>query len=219
MKEEKFICEGMDIPKDPFLDEFESVNELYYHDLPHWHQDKKLQFVTFRLADSLPQSKLEDFIQQKKDFLRFHPQPWDDETAILYYKKYGSNLEKWLDAGMGSCALKEPEIREIVNNAFYFFNEKKYILHSFVIMPNHVHVLVELLGENKINEILHSWKSFTANQINKKTGRSDKFWMRESFDRIIRDESHYKKVVSYITNNPRNLDANSYTLMMAKKKV
>ena len=58
MEEKKFICEGSVIPNDPYLDAYDAVNEVCYHGLPHWHQDKKLQFVTFRLADSLPQSKL-----------------------------------------------------------------------------------------------------------------------------------------------------------------
>ncbi len=216
MEEEKFICQENAISCDPFLDAYEGVNEICHHGLPHWHQNKKLQFVTFRLADSLPQAKLKELSQEKFDFLRLHPHPWDKETSFQFHKKYGEKLDKWLDAGMGSCILKHENIRKIVSDSFYFFNEKKYILHSFVIMPNHVHILLELLEENTINNVLHSWKSFTASQINKLLGRKGNFWFSESFDRIIRDKTHYKMVLGYIAKNPQNLEPHTYTIMFAR---
>ena len=194
-----------------FLDKSQDVNEHRAH-LPHWHQDGKLQFITFRLADSLPKEKIDELEQGKANFLKLHPKPWDKETERLYYKRFGSKIDKWLDAGMGSCLLKFPNIREIVCNALEFFDGKRYLLHSYVVMPNHVHVLVEMLGENKTSDVLHSWKRHTANQINKLIGESGSFWQHESYDRMIRDENHYNNVLRYIANNPRNLPENSYTL-------
>ncbi|MCK9156963.1 MAG: transposase [Paludibacteraceae bacterium] len=125
-------------------------------------------------------------------------------------------MDKWLDAGLGCCVLKNPDVRKVVNDTFYFFNEERYILHSFVIMPNHVHVLVELLGENTINNVLHSWKRHSANTINRMLGKKDQFWEHESYDRIIRDKTHYKMVMKYIIDNPKSLDPDSYTLMITK---
>ena len=112
----------------------------------------------------------------------------------------------------GSCILRIPFVRKIVADALEYFDGERYLLHSYVIMPNHVHVLVEPFGENKIGEILHSWKSFTANEINKQMGSSGAVWRRESYDRIIRDEEHYQNVLRYIADNPKHLPETSYTL-------
>ena len=199
-----------------YLDKNQDVNEHRAH-LPHWHQDGKLQFITFRLADSLPQEKLDELEQNKERFMQQHPQPWDKETEAQYYKLFGSKIDEWLDAGMGSCLLKFPNIRKIVCDALTFFDGDRYRLHSYVVMPNHVHVLVELLGENKTGDVLHSWKRHTANQINKLIGGSGKFWQHESFDRIIRDKEHYNNVLRYIANNPRNLPEDSFSIYMGKK--
>ena len=193
------------------LDKSQDVNEHRAH-LPHGHQDGKLQFVTFRLADSLPQEKLDELEHDKESFVQQHPQPWDAETEARFYKLFGSKIDEWLDAGMGSCLLKFSDIRKIVCDALCFFDGERYRIHSYVVMPNHVHVLVEPFGENKIGEILHSWKSFTANEINKQMGSSGAVWRRESFDRIIRDEEHYQNVLRYISDNPKYLPETSYTL-------
>lgn len=199
-----------------YLDKNQDVNEHRAH-LPHWHQDGKLQFITFRLADSLPQEKLDELEQNKERFMQQHLQPWDKETEAQYYKLFGSKIDEWLDAGMGSCLLKFPNIRKIVCDALSFFDGDRYRLHSYVVMPNHVHVLVELLGENKTGDVLHSWKRHTANQINKLIGGSGKFWQHESFDRIIRDKEHYNNVLRYIANNPRNLPEDSFSIYKEAK--
>ncbi len=69
-------------------------------------------------------------------------------------------------------------------------------------MPNHVHILIEVFNGFSLSEIIHSWKSFSANQINKLLNRTGQVWMMEYFDRYIRDYEHFDKVVNYIHNNP-----------------
>ena len=69
-------------------------------------------------------------------------------------------------------------------------------------MPNHVHALVKPLGEHKISDILHSWKSYTANEINKHENLSGKLWMRESYDHIVRNEGSLNCIRHYINQNP-----------------
>ena len=61
-------------------------------------------------------------------------------------------------------------------------------------MPNHVHALIAPLGEYKISDILHLWKSFTANEINKHENRNGHLWMRESYDHIVRNENSLKSI-------------------------
>ncbi len=69
-------------------------------------------------------------------------------------------------------------------------------------MPNHVHALVRPLAEHKISDILHSWKSYTANEINKRENRTGQLWMRESYDHIVRNERALKNMRRYINQNP-----------------
>ena len=90
--------------------------------LPHWHQTDKVQFVTFRLADSLPQAKLSELLTFKKQWLTEHPEPWDNETREEYNHKIRVKVDRWLDQGYGECILERGEIREIVENALLFHN-------------------------------------------------------------------------------------------------
>ena len=69
-------------------------------------------------------------------------------------------------------------------------------------MPNHVHILIRLLGENLLSEVMHSIKSYTAHQANKILGRTRRFWSVESFDRYIRNADHFRNTVKYIEENP-----------------
>ena len=83
------------------------------------------------------------------------------------------------------------------------FDGERYRLHRYVVMANHVHVLVEMIGKYTISEVCKSWKNFSALNINRLLGRSGKLWHPESWDRMIRDERHYNSVVAYIEKNIR----------------
>ena len=69
-------------------------------------------------------------------------------------------------------------------------------------MPNHVHVLVEVMGEWTISKIVQGWRSFTAHEANKILGRTGRFWQPEYFDRYIRNQKHLQDTISYIDGNP-----------------
>jgi REP element-mobilizing transposase RayT len=69
-------------------------------------------------------------------------------------------------------------------------------------MPNHVHVLVETHTGNPMDELLHSWKSYTSSQANRRLGRRGAFWQCEYLDRYVRNAEHYQAVVAYIEENP-----------------
>ena len=69
-------------------------------------------------------------------------------------------------------------------------------------MPNHVHVLMKPLGDNLLANILHSWKSFSANQINRKLGKTGSLWSKEYYDPMVRDLEEFGRVRKYIRDNP-----------------
>ena len=185
--------------------------------LPHWQQDGKCYFVTFRLADSLPVSLLRQWTTERDQWLHDHPKPWSAETEAEYHRLFSGAIDRWLDQGMGSCLLREPAHSSVVANAFHHFDGTRYTLHTFVVIPNHVHLLLSL-GENAVlADTIATWKRFSATAINNAAGRSGAFWMDDHFDRIIRNWDHFIAVARYIRNNPRKgkLPASSSVLHSA----
>jgi REP element-mobilizing transposase RayT len=89
-----------------------------------------------------------------------------------------------------------------------FFNGQRYVLGEHVVMPNHVHALVRPLANHDLDRILHSWKSFSANQINKLIGSHGPVWHQESFDHIVRTASQLARIEQYIRDNPKSLPMN-----------
>ena len=184
----------------PFYDPDEKIVLSHGH-LPHWHQFEKIQFVTFHLADSIPQTQLSKLKIKIKQWQERHPKPWKKDEEEEYYSIFGKKIDEYLDAGYGNCYLKIPEVRTIVKEALFYFHGQRYQLLAFVIMSNHVHVLLVPFEEYLLGDILHSWKSFTAHKINRILGKNGSVWHKESFDRIIRNENHLQKVLAYIRQN------------------
>lgn len=171
--------------------------------LPHWHSDCCIQFITFHLADSLPASVRAELQAIKEQFIKMNPEPWSHDVKARFNKMFPAAINDYLDAGYGCCYLKQPECGEIMKSALEYFDGERYVIHRYVIMPNHVHVLVGLTGSYNSSQICKSWKNFSALQINKLLGRTGKFWHHESWDRMIRNEIHYANVVGYIEKNIR----------------
>ena len=136
-------------------------------DLPHWRQDGVTYFVTFRLADSLPQEKLRRWQQERAQWLATHPEPHDRATRLDYFQRFPQRMQDWLDAGDGCCILRLKDPKTTVEDALRHFTGQRYDLDEFVVAPNHVHALVTPLGHTGLSSILHSWKSFTAHEIAK----------------------------------------------------
>ena len=157
--------------------------------LPHFDGGPRPQFITFRLADSLP---ADIFLKLKRKL----------ESEIITEWEYAYSMDRYLDRSIGECSLKIGRVAEIVRNAFLHFDGERYKLHSWVIMPNHVHLLLTQSEGESLGSILHSLKSFTAKEANKVLGRSGQFWSKEYFDRYIRDEEHFVRTRKYIERNP-----------------
>jgi putative transposase len=90
----------------------------------------------------------------------------------------------------------------VVGEALAFFESERSVQHAWVVMPNHVHCLFTVLGAWKLDQLLHSWKSFTVNKINALLRRTGILWQRDYFDRMIRDGGHFMNCIRYIRNNP-----------------
>ena len=172
--------------------------------LPHWEQPNATYFLTFRLADAVPQSVLRQWKEEFAAWRKFHPEPWDAATKYEYQKRFQDDREHWLDQGQGACILRKSEVAAIVVKALRRFDGERYVVDAFVVMPNHVHVLVQPAKGQALADILHSWKSFSAKAINQLLGRSGPAWQEESYDRIVRDWNELARYRDYIVRNPAN---------------
>ena len=172
-------------------------NEWYSRGyFPHRDAKELLQAVTFRLADSLPQEKL-TLLEEELSNL-----PENQRTAHRREK-----IEQWLDVGMGCCALRHPKLAEQIRDALLHFDGQRYQLLAWCIMPNHVHVLMETL--TPIARIIQGWKSVTARwalvhneELKLGIPNTKQLWMRDYWDRYIRNDAHFENVVLYIHQNP-----------------
>ncbi len=201
------------IPFFPF-NEFGEVRIYQHGDLPHWRQDGCTYFVTFRLADSLPQSVLVELQEERESWLRCRGidpglETWRESLARLpkseqreFEKQVGDRLNKALDLGAGSCVLREPSISGLVADALSFYHGTRVWTGDYVVMPNHVHVLLTPMSGYELEEILQAVKSYTSKRINERTGNEGPLWQRESYDHIVRDAGQLGAFQKYIRNNP-----------------
>ncbi len=190
------MSEGFFDPKQPYF--------VRRGNLPHWRQEGALYFVTFRLADSIPEKKIRiwnsERLRLRSEMLRA------DEVALRRHKAaLERRLQKWLDCGWGSCILTAPGAAACVKASMEHFNGTRYALVEDVIAANHVHALVRPALGVDLSAIVSSWKRYTANQlwripqVREAMGRSSgSIWQEESFDHIVRNQPELDRIVEYI---------------------
>ena len=154
--------------------------------LPHRDEPGLVQFVTLRLADSFPAGLRSEWAA----LLELE----DDRARRL-------KLEDYLDQGRGECALRSPEIAQIVEQAVRFYHQRYFDLRAWVVMPNHVHVLFQV-GATPLARVMDQLKTYTAREANKRLGRRGPFWAEDYWDTFLRDADHEMGTRHYIENNP-----------------
>lgn len=190
--------------------------------LPHF-ENQRYQMITYRLYDSVPREVIEQWkrevevgvgVQASSLQNQRAGSPRSNASSDIDVKRAGSPhsnskereklvmIDKYEDSGVGQCFMRDDRVAQIVKDTLFYYDGKKYKIIAWCIMPNHVHILIEVFNGFSLSEIIHSWKSFSANQINKLLNRTGQVWMMEYFDRYIRDYDHFEKVVNYIHNNP-----------------
>jgi len=160
--------------------------------------------VRIRLADSLPQEKLEEWKEERVEIVR-EADKQKRKLSLSEEKRleflYSEKVEQWLDAGYGACWLKQNEVASIVADTLKFFDGDRYKLLAWCIMPNHVHVILEPIS-HELSDILNSWKWYTALKANRILGRHGAFWQREYFDHLLRNQEGIERAVEYVWQNP-----------------
>ena len=176
--------------------------------LPHLKREGGTYFVTFREAGTLPKEVLLQFKQEREVILRQaqaakRPLTWHEQGEL--FRWYSSRVDKYLDSADGICHLRDPKLADIVAGAIQFFDEQRYELRAWVVMPNHVHVVVWPMPNWTLSSILHSWKSFSAHEFNRHlSSPMATFWQSESYDHLCRDDEDLHRCCHYTLMNPVN---------------
>jgi len=152
-------------------------------DLPHLFKEGCTYFVTFSLIDSVPEKLRKRRLPEDADVIEF-AERYDPAPLV------------------GDCLLREPSAASIVESALLHFQGERYALSAWSVMPNHVHAVVTPFADRDLSRILHSWKSFSAHEINKVLARKGRVWEKESFDHLVREKRAFEKFVTYTENNP-----------------
>jgi REP element-mobilizing transposase RayT len=161
---------------------FPFMTTFHRRRLPHYYSVGQPIFVTWRLYGSLPAN-------------RSLPAATGSGEAFVAVDRLLDN------ACTGPLVLKSPEIANIVVEALQYRDQRDFQLHSFVVMANHVHLLMTPLRE--VAGIMHSLKRSTARECNQILGLAGRpFWQNESYDRLVRDETEFRRIVRYIESNP-----------------
>jgi len=183
--------------------------------LPHWFQPGVTYFITFRTDDSLPAEAAGLWHGRRDDWLRRHGiDPRGANRSALFrelpdvqqrefHSRFSQQLMAYLDRGCGACVLKRPELARIVADNLRHLDGQRYRLGDFVVMPNHVHLLVCLLGQTDLEKQCYSWKKYTGTQINRALGQRGRFWHEESFDHLVRSPEEFDHLRRYIGENPQ----------------
>ena len=109
--------------------------------LPHLDQPRLVQAVTFRLDDSLPAERRHE---------------WEALLKVPDSARRHERIQGYLDAGHGSCVLRGERIAGLVQTALLHGDGVQYRLLAWVVMPNHVHVLAEMLPNYPLYQVVQA---------------------------------------------------------------
>lgn len=161
--------------------EEELREEFYRRRLPHWQMPGAPVFLTWRL----------------------HGSPPPPQRALSPGRRFLLHDRVCDRAEIGPLWLGEPEVAAMFVTALHYGQEhlRRYLLHAWVIMPNHVHLLITPQAPfQQITRTLKGYTAYQANRILQRTGQP--FWSEESFDHWIRSDYEFGRGAEYIKNNP-----------------
>jgi putative transposase len=168
-------------------------------------------FITSCLEGSIPAAGMCE-LAKYSDERRPRPQNislsnWERRLHKLWFAR----MDELLDSEPAVRHFERADIAQIVADSMSHFADVRYLSIAWVVMPSHIHWLFQPLpefsqtvprGKSPREVILHSLKSFTANECNKAMGLNGQFWQRESYDHWIRDNDELERAIAYILHNP-----------------
>lgn len=165
--------------------------------LPHLHPSEGTFFITYRLVDSMPKeivNALHNEYKNEKEGTLIQP------NKHSYFVAFDEYMDKYKS---DKSHLSIHEIAEVNKKAIHHYDSNYYQLICYCIMSNHIHLVIKL-NENApdLSQIMHSIKRFTAKESNIILNKKGAFWMKESYDHLIRSDQELRNIVNYVINNP-----------------
>src|SRR6266478_6514921 len=160
------------------------VPNFHYRRLPHLHAIDRPAFLTWRLYGSLPLNR-------------------SFSSNITSGRAFVAMARILDQARSGPLYLRRADIAQLLVDAMRYRDEqlRQFEMHSWVVMANHVHVLIT--PHIEVSKLMHSLKRFTAREANKILGLTGQpFWQDESYDRLVRDETEFQRIARYTEMNP-----------------
>ena len=171
--------------------------------LPHWETENAIYAIAFRLNDSVPKEVRETWAAEREDLrLKSECGSISEEDANRLTWLHSEKVEAWLDAGHGSCVFRDPGCAQLMADVLNHFDGQRYRLDAWCVMPNHVHVVVMPHAGHSLSDIVHSWKSYSAQQLNKRLKTEGTLWQSDFYNRIIRDAAEFDAQRRYVGGNP-----------------
>lgn len=168
--------------------------ERHFHrrNLPHLYYNEGIYFITYRLYGSIHSDQLKKLQQIINST--------SGEEPKKIFKKY----DDLLDISSNNVKhLTNPKIADRCKESIMFFDKKNIQVICYCIMPNHVHLVFELIDKNKsITDLMKSIKRYSARKANEILKTKGRFWQVESFDRLVRDEKELYNIIKYVLLNP-----------------
>lgn len=173
--------------------------------LPHWETEGATYFVTFRLADSLPQKVLNQIVNRRTliEAARRSGRELLPAERITIEEFSSKKIAGYLDAGHGYCTLKDARMAESVVATLKRMDGLQYDLLAWCIMPNHVHVVFRIRDGYDLAAVVKPWKAVTTRRAKELLCCEGRFWMREYYDRLVRDEKELERAIDYVLQNPK----------------
>ncbi len=185
---------------------------FYRQHLPHYQPSGTTPFVTFRLANSLPVAVLRELDELRREAEQRLQRIDDPEKRArqasledrILFGRWDTTLHS---QSVGPFWFGDPRVADMVADSLHFRDGKVYTLDAFSIMSNHAHIVITPLAKSDgtfhaLPAIMHSLKRHTAYQANLLLGREGEFWQGGSYDHVVRDEAEYRRIVTYVLNNP-----------------
>jgi REP element-mobilizing transposase RayT len=169
--------------------------------LPHVTQPDAIYFVTFRVADSIPAVRLAQWKREVDAWKAANYPPLTEDQEERYANLGYRRIERWLDQGEGSCPLADAAAAGEIQRCLRHCDRSEYRLGDFVVMPNHVHVLVQMLDGRKLRSIVDTWQDVTTHKINRLLSRHGTLWQDDWFDHIVRDVAALARIREYVQKN------------------
>jgi len=180
---------------------FVHTRRFHRNKLPHWEVEQGRYFVTVRLSDSLPRHVVQELQEVRASLVEIEAQ---SEQFAAMQRRYFRTLERYLDAGVGCCCLRDAPTASIVLDELKALRDWHIEAPHFSVMPNHWHAIVvpDATCEYSLSSVMKRLKGRSAKRIRQSVGGKGPLWQCEWFDRWIRDDAEWEKTVRYIRDKP-----------------